>query len=164
MSSPVGGNVTMVGLRSDTNLFAEKRLMCRRRYGGNGWRSRNRRRKLSRSWARMPSYFERMVVRATWGMMFLSSSSWKSGVGGRSSVSSKKRLTSLWTSASSNRSLSPASANRGCNGLRFDLEGALEYFLHYARSRLGSASAQCEMEVVQEPVKNLDRVRFHLSA
>ena len=40
MSRERTGNVTIVGLRSDTNLFLEKRLMWKRRYGGSGWRRR----------------------------------------------------------------------------------------------------------------------------
>ena len=94
MSRERTGNVTMVGLRSDTNLFLEKRLMWKRRYGGSGWRRRYRLRVLRCSCDLSPSYLERMEVRGiyhcelsgiqrriewrgrkTCGMMFLSSSS-----------------------------------------------------------------------------------------
>lgn len=93
MSRPRGdGNVTMVGFRSETNLFLLKRLMWNIRNCGRGCSKRCRTRWASFSDATMPLYLLRRVVRGTWGIMDSAFEDWKSGVGGRSRVRIKKGL------------------------------------------------------------------------
>lgn len=65
MSRLRASKVTIVGLRSVTNLFEEKRLMWNSKYGGKGCSSLYRLRWLRCSCDLMPSYFDRIDVSGT---------------------------------------------------------------------------------------------------
>jgi hypothetical protein len=85
MSTPRRGKLTIVGFFSSTKLFLVNRLVWRIRYGGS--RSSLCRLSVSpNSCVVLPSYLARIVASATWGMMFFSTESWKSGGLGRSSA------------------------------------------------------------------------------